>query len=187
MGLDSYIKVYDDVLGVEQISSIIKWSKNLKFKSGGVSDKQIINKNIRDVELYDIHDVSNESHTRVHWRNYLTALIVNLIKNDYEKNLIATPNDGTGFTGIGEISILKYGKGGHYNFHIDQFTQAPRILSIIILLNDDYEGGELVFRDKELRMPKLSCIVFESHLHPHAVKEIKKNNRYTIPSWYNYV
>ena len=191
MGLDSYIKVYDDVLGVEQISSIIKWSNKLKFKSGGVSDKQIVNKNIRDVELYDIHDVSNESHTRVHWRNYLTALIVNLIKNDYEKNLIATPNDGTGFTGIGELSLLKYGKGGHYNFHIDQFTQAPRILSIIILLNDDYIGGELVFCDnltkkeiKKIKNKSGKVIIWPScFMFPHQIKEITEGTRYSIVAW----
>ena len=191
MGLDSYIKVYDDVLGVEQISSIIKWSNKLKFKSGGVSDKQIINKNIRDVELYDIHDVSNESHTRVHWRNYLTALIVNLIKNDYEKSLIATPNDGTGFTGIGELSLLKYGKGGHYNFHIDQFTQAPRILSIIIILNDDYIGGELVFCDnltkkeiKKIKNKSGKVIIWPScFMFPHQIKEITEGTRYSIVAW----
>lgn len=191
MGLDSYIKVYDDVLGVEQISSIIKWSKKIKFKSGGVSDQNLVNKKIRDVELYDIHEVSNESHTRVHWRNYLTALIVNLIKNDYEKSLMAAPFDGTGFTGIGEMSLLKYGKGGHYNFHIDSFTNAPRILSIIILLNDDYIGGELVFCDnltkkeiKKIKTKSGKIIIWPSNfMFPHQIKEITEGTRYSIVAW----
>ena len=75
------------------------------------------------------------------------------------------------------------------DLHIDRNTKTRNYnldFSSLIYLNDNYEGGELVFENKELKMPRLSCIAFESHLHPHAVKEVKKNNRYTIPSWYQF-
>ena len=90
----------------------------------------------------------------------------------------------------GEMRLCRWKPGDSMGMHVDRNTETRNNnvnFSSLAYLNDDYEGGELVFRDKELKMPKLSCIVFESHLHPHAVKEIKKNNRYTIPSWYNYV
>ena len=106
---------------------------------------------------------------------------------------------------------------GHYMWHIDggqdhsharmpifespknlNFTNQPHLagtvrkISCSIILNDDYEGGELGFRwfeDKEeadiqLIKPKaLDCIFFESSL-CHTVKPVTKGTRYSIVRWY---
>ena len=45
---------------------------------------------------------------------------------------------------ISQIELLKYDTGGKYEVHVDQFTGGPRHLSVIINLNDDYEGGDLI-------------------------------------------
>ena len=50
---------------------------------------------------------------------------------------------------INQIDLLKYTKGGKYEVHTDNFTTAPRSLSVIINLNDDYEGGDLIFTDQK--------------------------------------
>ena len=50
---------------------------------------------------------------------------------------------------INQIDLLKYSIGGKYEVHTDQYSSATRHLSVIINLNDDYEGGDLVFTDQQ--------------------------------------
>jgi|TARA_R100001530_G_scaffold28028_1_gene22276 hypothetical protein len=91
---------------------------------------------------------------------------------------------------INQIDLLKYKRGGNYQVHTDHFTTSPRVLSIIMNLNSDYEGGDLVFTDqkeKEIKRCKLekgSMLFFPSNfLFPHTVKPITKGTRYNIVAW----
>lgn len=93
-------------------------------------------------------------------------------------------------TKIHQIDLLKYNAGGKYNIHIDYARELPRNLSVIINLNDDYEGGELSFTNqtgKEIKLLKLgkgSVVFFPSNfLYPHLIKPIKKGKRYSIAAW----
>ena len=45
------------------------------------------------------------------------------------------------------LQVLKYKPGGHYSPHQDCFNndKNPRMYTLILALNDDYEGGETVF------------------------------------------
>jgi predicted 2-oxoglutarate/Fe(II)-dependent dioxygenase YbiX len=83
--------------------------------------------------------------------------------------------------------FLKYTEGCYYKEHIDQATLLiNRILTIIILLNDDYEGGELSFLNKTYSIPtkKHTLIIFPSNfMFPHQVLEITKGIRYSIVTW----
>ena len=46
-----------------------------------------------------------------------------------------------------QLQVLRYKEGGHYNPHQDVFYQDKnkRLYTLIIALNDDYEGGETAF------------------------------------------
>ena len=46
---------------------------------------------------------------------------------------------------ITQVDILKYEPGGKYEPHVDHGTTVPRTVSIIINLNEEYEGGDIVF------------------------------------------
>jgi predicted 2-oxoglutarate/Fe(II)-dependent dioxygenase YbiX len=72
----------------------------------------------------------------------------------------------------------------HSIFAQDEHKGVP-ILSVICLLNDDYEGGELVFfEDKILTPSQGDVIIFPSNfLFPHEVKPITKGIRYSVVSW----
>ena len=50
-------------------------------------------------------------------------------------------NEDHGYT------VLRYTPGGKYDQHIDQGLTHNRVLTMIIALNDDYEGGEVEFWD----------------------------------------
>ena len=93
-------------------------------------------------------------------------------------------------TKINQIDLLKYGVGGKYEVHTDNFTTTPRHLSIIINLNEDYEGGDLIFTDqkeketKRLKLEKGSIVFFPSNfMYPHSIQPITKGTRYSIVAW----
>jgi hypothetical protein len=47
--------------------------------------------------------------------------------------------------------------GGKYEYHIDNYTDYSRSISVIINLNDEYEGGDLIFGDqKNLKLKDVS-------------------------------
>lgn len=57
---------------------------------------------------------------------------------------------------VDQIDLLKYEVGGKYETHIDAFFDK-RVISFIINLNKDYEGGELIFTDqKQKEIKKLN-------------------------------
>jgi len=82
--------------------------------------------------------------------------------------------------------VLRYDKGGFFKIHTDSYASQPRTMSMIYLLNDDYEGGEIAFFQGQYTIkPKAgSCVVFPSNfMYPHEIKEVLDGTRYSIVSW----
>jgi predicted 2-oxoglutarate/Fe(II)-dependent dioxygenase YbiX/peroxiredoxin len=74
--------------------------------------------------------------------------------------------------------------GGHFRAHRDNTTRgtAHRRFAISINLNDDFDGGELVFPEfgpKRYRPPAGSAIVFSCSL-LHAVTPVRRGRRYAF-------
>jgi predicted 2-oxoglutarate/Fe(II)-dependent dioxygenase YbiX len=91
---------------------------------------------------------------------------------------------------INQIDVLKYGVGGKHGFHIDTLTDHTRTVSVILNLNNNYEGGDLVFgnqKDEEVKRFKLgagTCVFFpSSFMYPHSISPVIKGNRYCVVSW----
>lgn len=90
-----------------------------------------------------------------------------------------------------QVDILKYKPGGKYEPHVDHGASVPRTVSIIINLNEEYEGGDIVFfkpngkeEMKRVKAKKGTIIFFPSNfLFKHCVEPIKKGTRYSIVSW----
>jgi len=94
--------------------------------------------------------------------------------------------------GYSRVRYNKYSKGQKMAIHCDHihnlFTGEKRgipILSIVCVLNDNYEGGEFImFDDYEIKFKAGDLIVFPSvFLYPHLVKPVKKGIRYSFVSW----
>ena len=97
-----------------------------------------------------------------------------------------------GWVGFSQIRFNRYKKNQIMSKHADHihqlFTGEKRgipILSIVCVLNDDYEGGEFImFDDYEIKFKAGDLIVFPSvFLYPHLVKPVKKGIRYSFVSW----
>ena len=65
------------------------------------------------------------------------------------------------------------------------------LMSVIINLNEDYEGGDLIFGNqflnnemKRIKLKKGSIVFFPSNfLYPHKIEPITKGKRYSIVAW----
>jgi predicted 2-oxoglutarate/Fe(II)-dependent dioxygenase YbiX len=86
------------------------------------------------------------------------------------------------------IQVLRYQQGHKFREHIDHYSGGPRILSVSILLNDDYEGGQFSFwqgRHSAERFNEAGdALVFPSGLSfPHQVEPITRGTRYSMVIW----
>ena len=91
------------------------------------------------------------------------------------------PEEDTGY------ELLKYEEGGFYKQHTDAFKLRPRAVACSFALNDDFEGGEFAFFDRELiyKLKKGSCLLFPSNfVYPHEIMPVTKGTRYSIITWF---
>tara|TARA_R110000744_G_scaffold105872_1_gene202041 strand:- start:810 stop:1355 length:546 start_codon:yes stop_codon:yes gene_type:complete len=151
-----------------------KAKKNLEVMEG-------LDKNIRNVKGY--HLTFNTPTDLFYW---------NYIKNEIERLYTFYKAKFPKMTSskINQIDLLKYSPGGKYEIHTDHYTSSPRHLSIIINLNDNYEGGDLIFtaqneeETKRLKLSAGSIVFFPSNfMYPHSIEPITKGTRYSIVAW----
>ena len=83
--------------------------------------------------------------------------------------------------------LLRYGEGCFYTEHTDSFKARPRAVSCSFILNDDFEGGEFAFFNKELKykLEKGDALLFPSNfMYPHEVLPVTNGTRYSIITWF---
>lgn len=83
--------------------------------------------------------------------------------------------------------LLKYPEGCFYVEHTDSFKARPRAVSCSFILNDDFEGGEFAFFNRELKynLEKGDALLFpSSFMYPHEVMPVTKGTRYSIITWF---
>ena len=57
-------------------------------------------------------------------------------------------------------------------------------LAGLFYINDDYEGGEFMLCNEEIKLKQGDCIIFPSvFLYPHEVKPVTKGTRYSWVLW----
>jgi Rps23 Pro-64 3,4-dihydroxylase Tpa1-like proline 4-hydroxylase len=87
------------------------------------------------------------------------------------------------------MSILKYEKSGYLPAHIDHGSSS-RTLSVVMYLNDDYDGGEITFphvgKGVSIKPSAGSIIFFPSmFVFVHEVSAVTSGTRYALPNWYH--
>ena len=94
---------------------------------------------------------------------------------------------------IEPIQDTTYESGDFYDWHLDESDWTPnkrpgnriRKISFIILMNDEFEGGELEFQFDEKRLidfKKGDMIVFQSDI-PHRVRPVISGIRKSLVGW----
>ena len=89
-----------------------------------------------------------------------------------------------------QTDYLKYDVDGHYHAHVDTFIQPNekecRKLTVLMFLNDDFEGGRLFLQNGHSKIypPQApgTCLVFPSFM-LHGVEPVTKGIRRSIVTW----
>jgi hypothetical protein len=187
MEIKNFIKIYDEVLPWNVVSNLIRFANNSKFeetKVGGGPENRV-DFNIRRTHALQLSNLSN-SISITHWFNLLHSYFnKNLKQYKFDANII-----DYGYKEIFDIEILKYENTGFYTWHVDHYATIPRTMSCILLLNNDYEGGNLCFRNPdgsgewEVEVKPNRMIIWPSNfLYPHTVKPVTKGKRYSVVAW----
>lgn len=185
---EKYIKVFDNVLPLASLTSLIKWlnlqHNNKSFvqgKVGGHGDSALSEK-VRKVQILDFSTKST-SLTNVHWHHLLSHIFLHAAKAyteifPYSRGIIE----------LNQLNALRYEKTGHYKYHVDGGQGHRRTLSAILFLNNDYKGGELCFdndgTDFKIPAKPSSLVLWPSNfLFPHTIKPVTEGVRFSIVGW----
>jgi hypothetical protein len=98
------------------------------------------------------------------------------------------------FAHITNSSIAKYNKytvGCSMDNHVDLIhsifdgqTKGVPILSAVLLLNDNFEGGQFYLNGVDMELKAGECLIFPStFMYPHEVKEVTSGVRFSAVSW----
>lgn len=94
-------------------------------------------------------------------------------------------------TGRENVQFAEYGPEQHYAWHTDTFTLAgtptERKITVVCLLNDDFEGGQFqvrLYNDYTAPLEKGTIIAFPSILE-HRVIPVTSGVRYSATMWFN--
>lgn len=182
--LQDHIKVFEHVIPKKLCGKIISTTKNSQIWSPTVVGKRaIVDKFIRNVDVISISKKNLQDQYPIlrELDEELLKCSANAIKH-YKSNfkLLEISND-TGY------DLLRYSEGCFYKEHVDSFLQRPRTISCSFILNDDYEGGEFAFFNREMQIKPStgSALMFPSNfMYPHEVMPVTSGNRYSIITWF---
>ena len=187
MEIKNFIKIYDEVLPWNVLGNLIRFANSSNFEETKVGGGNLFRTdfNIRRTYALTLTNTGN-SFSKVHWFNFLHYFFnKNLNQYKFDVNILDYE-----FKNIFDIEILKYENTGFYSWHVDHFAEVPRTMSCILLLNNDYEGGNLCFRNPdgssewEVEVKPNRMIIWPSNfLYPHTVKPVTKGKRYSVVAW----
>lgn len=116
--------------------------------------------------------------------NVIKSTLKNIAEHMYKKYAVETSCNSS-------ITLRKI--YGATKMHVDgPFNSGgeagiQRMMAVIICLNDDYEGGELLFpcQNFKVKLKQGQAILFPPFwTHPHRTNDLKNNTfRYTITTW----
>jgi predicted 2-oxoglutarate/Fe(II)-dependent dioxygenase YbiX len=97
-----------------------------------------------------------------------------------------------GWKGYTSVKFHRYTEGTNMKLHCDHIhdifdgeRKGVPILTVVGLLNDNFEGGDFMLWEKEkINLSTGSVLVFPSNfMYPHEVSYVTKGERYSFVSW----
>jgi hypothetical protein len=184
--VNDYIVVFEDVIThalcdaiLNEFSNEEEWEKTVVGGNGGRVDDKV--RTAETVVLSYPHVIEKNPKVRAKLDKYVFTSAGLAIKKYNEKFESCKIQEDSGY------ELLRYKEGQFYVQHTDSFKARPRAVSCSFVLNDDYEGGEFAFFDRELKykLKKGSCIMFPSNfMYPHEIMPVTSGTRYSIITWF---
>jgi predicted 2-oxoglutarate/Fe(II)-dependent dioxygenase YbiX len=183
--LEDYVKVYSGWLTTEFCNEVraeidtATWKQHTFYnpQDGSYSDRS----GDRELDVSWENIKNRDALTQRVWE-VISQYILTDIKSDHFN----------GWSGFTHIRFNRYKEDKLMAKHVDHIhsmfdgtMKGIPILSIVGLLNDDYEGGEFVmFDDKVIQLKQGDILIFPSvFLYPHEVKPVTKGVRDSFVSW----
>jgi|VirMetMinimDraft_7_1064189.scaffolds.fasta_scaffold25772_4 predicted 2-oxoglutarate/Fe(II)-dependent dioxygenase YbiX len=187
--LNTYIRIYDNVLLEKNFEIFTKiCEEHVEYEDAKVINHKgdlKVDTEVRNVQMKILSNIKDKSFTTVHWTSLLLYKFTEHIDkyvNDFNMHNFQCA--------INDIQILKYTKGGHYKLHCDHGPAVPRTLSLIYFVNDDYQGGDLIFKlintndEIKIQNKKNRLIIWPSNfMYPHCVTPVTNGVRYSVVAW----
>lgn len=178
MTLSDYIRIYDFNLTTQatKIKTLDGWQKH---KWHDPETEKIHSEETKELDVRDIDD-------RPDVFNALTDALVDAAKR-YANELMTHAS----INALSKVRLNRYPTGSVMRAHADHIHtlfdgQARGIpaISLVGVLNDDYQGGDLIICGQPYRLKPGQIIVWPScFLYPHEVTEITEGERYSFVSW----
>ena len=185
MRLEDFIHVEKNAISDELCRQIIdEYDDSDDWKAGTINDYEI-NEYRKCEVVYLSQDETLEKNLKT--RNKIDEKLYKIINNLLEKYL--KKYDALGYVQIKEDTgymLLRYKTGDYVKKHVDTSSDQHRTLSCSLILNDDYEGGEITFFDGEIKpnLKKGDLLIFPSSFtYPHQVLPVTSGTRYSIITW----
>lgn len=175
-----YPHVYwDDFFSNEELDMIVAYCENKKLTNALVQNETDYEARKSKVNFTTPDEENRWIFNKL---NYLTELIN---EKFYKFNLI-------GYDAF-QFTTYKASENGHYNWHVDSYLGQPgrsgnglhRKLSMSLLLNDDFEGGDFevnLSRPDKVNTRKGRAIFFPSFV-LHRVTPVTKGTRKSLVIW----
>lgn len=83
-------------------------------------------------------------------------------------------------------NLLRYKEGEQYASHYDGGTESSRSVSVLIYMNDDYEGGEIEFTNFKTKIkPKAGTMILfpSNYAYSHVAHPVTSGTKYVIVTW----
>ena len=167
------ISIIKNAVDDKFIQSIIDVGKNQKLEEARIGGESNTSNNIRSTKISWIMD-----------KTILLTLKDKMLEINKSKNWNYDVTDMFPF----QYSV--YHENDHYDWHVDTgsayLKQKERKISFSLILNDNYEGGELEFKNSDenisLDLNKGDMVTFPSFLE-HRVKPVLNGTRISLVGW----
>ena len=165
-----------DLIEEDELSAT---SKITKWNSWGSSD----NKTFYGKQKF-INNVSNEFNV-----SKFDSLIINTIKDVIIKcSQEYSERYSLDIGKLTPLSISKYFEGKGMGPHIDSYSDSPKeVLSIVLYLNNNYEGGELYFKNQNIKIkPEAGSLIAFPSVDPyfHESMPVLSGIKYISPGFW---
>lgn len=193
--MDNLIKIIP-VLNEAQVNLILEASKDAQLRNTtvfGAQGEEIVETNIRNNTMIVLDQV-----VHVNIINMLNTAVKNALQNYKDQTLQwhyaydGWPMPAVGYTEYERerFQLLNYEVDQHYTWHFDQSVikdspEYDRQLSMVLYLNDEFEGGYTWFPYQKFKPRPGEALFFPSNwCFPHCSEKISSGNKKVIVTWF---
>lgn len=181
-----FVQVYKQALTPKQCTSVLSKVDTLVWNPHAwTSYNKVVNSENPDTEF-----------TRAEITTGTTRLLlsgcINQCVSQYIQHIQKLLEVTIGFNGMTIPSLNRYGTGQKMLPHVDHITsifdgdlKGIPTLSVVGLLNDDFDGGEFMFWDEyDMKLELGDIMIFPSnYMYKHHVESVTRGTRYSFVSW----